>query len=58
VLYEGAGPKTLFFNYRTSFNDMWEDADLMDDYDYDVVYGDGEAPVTVRILPATQADPP
>lgn len=58
VLYDGAGVKTLVFNYRTGFNDAWDDGDLKDDYNnYDVVYGDGEAPVVVRILPPAQTDP-
>lgn len=58
VLYDGAGVKTLVFNYRTCFNDVWDDGDLKDDFDnFDVVYGDGEAPVIVRILPSGQEDP-
>lgn len=56
VLHDGAGVETLVFNYRTGFNDVWDDADLKSDYGYDVVYGDGEAPVVVRILPPTQTD--
>ena len=50
VLHDGAGVKTLVFNYRTGFNDVWDDADLKDDYKYEAVYGDGETPVLVPLL--------
>jgi len=34
------GEKQLFFNYRTSFNEMWDEPDLMDEHRYTAVYGD------------------
>lgn len=49
VLHDGKGVKTLVFNYRTGFNDVWDEAELMEEYGYEVVYGDGESPVTVTL---------
>jgi hypothetical protein len=47
VLHYGSGVKTLVFNYRTRFNQVWDDADLMGKYGYEAIYGDGASPVTV-----------
>jgi beta-lactamase superfamily II metal-dependent hydrolase len=47
VLHDGKDVKTLIFNYRTSFNDVWDDKDLMEEFEYEVVYGDGHSPVVV-----------
>jgi hypothetical protein len=49
VLHDGKGAKTLVFNYRTGFNDVWDDEALMEEFGYEAVYGDGESPVTVRL---------
>lgn len=49
VLHDGKGAKALVFNYRTSFNDLWDDEALMAEFGYETVYGDGESPVTVRL---------
>lgn len=49
VLRYGQGLKTLIFNYRTDFNDMWADSGLIDEYGYDVIYGDGSSSVTVDL---------
>lgn len=49
VLHDGKGAKTLVFNYRTGFNDVWDDEDLMEEFGYEAVYGDGESPVTVTL---------
>jgi hypothetical protein len=38
------------FNYKTEFNDVWDDADLRDEYRYQAIFGDGEGPVVVRLL--------
>jgi beta-lactamase superfamily II metal-dependent hydrolase len=41
--------KTLAFNYRTRFNEMWDDTSLMHDYNYRVIYGDGTTPMTIYV---------
>lgn len=50
VLHDGGGVRTLVFNYKTEFNDVWDDADLRDEYRYQAIFGDGEGPVVVRLL--------
>lgn len=50
VLHDGAGVKTLVFNYRTGFNDVWDDVELKEEYRYETIYGDGETPVVMRLL--------
>ncbi|MGX7002331.1 hypothetical protein [Caballeronia sp. KNU42] len=47
VLHDSKDVKTLIFNYRTSFNDVWDDEDLIEEFGYEVVYGDGHSPVVV-----------
>lgn len=37
-----AGPKVLYFNYKTDFNDLWENPSWQQEYNYSVVYPDGE----------------
>jgi len=37
------GPKKLVFNYRTTFNEIWDDAKLMQAYDYSVEYSTNPA---------------
>ncbi len=49
MLHDGKGAKTLIFNYRTSFNDVWDDEDLIEEFGYEVVYGDGHSPVVVTL---------
>lgn len=49
VLHDGNDVKTLVFNYRTGFNDVWDDEDLMEEFGYEVIYGDGESAVTVKL---------
>lgn len=50
VVRDAEGVRTLVFNYRTGFNEMWDDADLKDEHGYETVYGDGETPVVVSLL--------
>jgi beta-lactamase superfamily II metal-dependent hydrolase len=50
VLHDGNEVKTLVFNYKTQFNDLWDDAELKEEHGYDTVYGDGDAPVLVQLL--------
>ena len=50
VLHDGAGVRSLVFNYRTRFNEMWNDDTLKEEHGYDTVYGDGRQPVTVTLL--------
>lgn len=38
-----SGPKRLVFNYRTKFNEMWDDSKLMQAYDYSVEYSTNPA---------------
>jgi hypothetical protein len=52
VLHHVAGAKTLVFNYKTSFNDMWDDAELKAEHEYSTVYGDGETAVVVDLMAA------
>lgn len=50
VLYYGKpANKKLFFNYRTQFNELWDDAELTEDHGYTTEYGDGTSPVIVNI---------
>lgn len=49
VLHDGENVKTLIFNYRTGFNDVWDDEDLMEEFGYEVIYGNGESPVVVTL---------
>jgi hypothetical protein len=51
VLHGSPGKKELLFNYRTKYNEMWDDATLMEDHDYTAVYGDGVKPMVVDLLP-------
>jgi hypothetical protein len=50
VLHDSPGSKLLVFNYQTKYNEMWEDAELMEEHDYKVEYGDGATPVEVNLL--------
>lgn len=49
VLHDGKDVKTLIFNYRTGFNDVWDDQDLMEEFGYDVTYGDGQSSVMIQL---------
>ncbi|MBB5448359.1 MULTISPECIES: hypothetical protein [unclassified Paraburkholderia] len=49
VLHDGKDVRTLIFNYRTTFNDVWDDEDLIEEFGYEVVYGDGHSPVVVML---------
>lgn len=51
VLHGSPGKKELLFNYRTKYNEMWDDATLMEDHDYTAVYGNGVKPMVVDLLP-------
>lgn len=53
VLHHVKGAKTLVFNYKTPFNDMWDDAELKEEHQYTAVYGDGETAVVVDLIAAT-----
>lgn len=50
VLHDCPGRKKLVFNYKTKYNDQWEDDTLMGDFDYEVEYGNGENAVKVVLL--------
>jgi hypothetical protein len=50
VLHDSPGAKTLIFNYRTQYNEIWDDAELMAAHDYGVVYGDGTKAVELELL--------
>ena len=41
VIVNGGREPTLLFNYRTSLNDVWDDRDLMAEFDYHVEYPSG-----------------
>jgi len=41
VLIYGTPERTLHFNYRTKFNEDWDDPELRKGYDYAAEYGDG-----------------
>lgn len=51
VLHGCPGKKELIFNYRTKYNEMWDDVTLMADHNYTAVYGDGVKPMVVDLLP-------
>jgi hypothetical protein len=41
---------TLHFNYRTQFNQMWDDDDLRDELSYDTVYNESDSePLALRL---------
>jgi len=50
ILHDCPGRKKLVFNYKTKYNDQWEDEALVRDFDYEVEYGDGKSPVMVPLL--------
>jgi len=50
VLHDSKGVKKLVFNYCTGFNDIWGDKDLMEEYGYEVIYGDGQSPVLLSLF--------
>lgn len=54
ITYGRAGPRArpvIVFNYRTKFNEMWDDANLQELYRYKAVYPDrGTAGTKVKIL--------
>jgi beta-lactamase superfamily II metal-dependent hydrolase len=50
VLHDGDGVESLVFNYKTRFNEVWDDSDLKQEHGYDTRYGDGRCPVTLRLL--------
>jgi len=50
VLHGTPGQKTIYFNYRTQFNDMWDDEQLQADHEYLAVYGDGSSAVVIDLL--------
>ena len=50
VLHGSPGEKTIYFNYRTPFNEMWDDTHLQATHGYQTVYGDGTAAVLIDML--------
>jgi beta-lactamase superfamily II metal-dependent hydrolase len=50
VLHDAEAVKTLVFNYRTEFNNVWDDDELREEHGYETVYGDGVSPVVVTLL--------
>ncbi len=49
ILKYSKGKKSLFFNYRTTFNERWDNADLQEEHGYRVVFG-GESGNSVRLI--------
>lgn len=49
VLRYGQGVKKLVFNYRTAFNDLWNEPDLIEEFAYEAIYGDGQSSITVDL---------
>jgi hypothetical protein len=47
VLVYGTPGPTLQFNYRTKFNESWDDDQLRHQYDYATEYGDGALTVNL-----------
>lgn len=50
ILKHSGGRKHFVFNYTTGFNDLWDDDELRAAHGYTTQYGDGTAPVTVKLL--------
>jgi beta-lactamase superfamily II metal-dependent hydrolase len=50
VLHHSRGVRKLVFNYRTRFNEMWDNQALKEQHGYETVYGDGSELVTVTLL--------
>jgi hypothetical protein len=50
VLLGSPGPKTLFFNYRSEYNDVWEDRQLRETYRYETEYASKEGALTINLL--------
>ena len=48
IRYGGNRPQ-LLFNYRTRFNEMWDNCELMDEFDYRVKYGSTKEPGFLRL---------
>jgi hypothetical protein len=49
-LVTAAGPpRTILFNYRTKFNELWDRDDWKIRYRYQTCYGDGKTPMLVAI---------
>jgi beta-lactamase superfamily II metal-dependent hydrolase len=44
IIVEGGADPTLFFNYRTPVNAVWDDPSLMREFGYKVAYPAGDAP--------------
>jgi beta-lactamase superfamily II metal-dependent hydrolase len=49
VIKHGGASPTLYFNYNTTFNGVWETPTLKEDFDYDAVYADQEGGLTVAL---------
>jgi hypothetical protein len=49
ILVKNPERSTLVFNYKTRFNELWDNANLKRDHSYDAVFGDGAKPVLVRL---------
>lgn len=49
VLRGNPGPKTLVFNYRTKFNEDWDEPTLKEEHEYQTTYGTGLAPVVIAL---------
>jgi hypothetical protein len=50
VLRDSPGRKSLLFNYRTKYNDMWDSAGLRGLHDYSVQYGDEVRGISLNLL--------
>lgn len=48
ILKYGGDAKTIVFNYRTEFTEVWDEPTLREEYGYDVVYGE-DGSVTVPL---------
>ncbi|MGY2932032.1 hypothetical protein ACVWZ6_001634 [Bradyrhizobium sp. GM6.1] len=49
VLYGKSAAATLVFNYKTEFNDVWENRNLKRTYSYETIFGDGKGPILIRL---------
>jgi beta-lactamase superfamily II metal-dependent hydrolase len=47
VIVYGTPGRTFHFNYRTKFNESWDDSGLRRQYDYGTEYGDGTLTVNI-----------
>lgn len=48
-LLHGSSKPKLIFNYKTKYNDAWDNDSLKQKYRYETVYGDGKSPVVIHL---------